>query len=103
MPADAQFDGHWDWDSSRHPGCLDSNSAQRPAKVREDNDMNYLRNVGQLFVRVLLFPFHHVVLPMVRFVHLGVTLNAQDDAFWGGLCYLLLVKSLIWLLEYHMR
>jgi len=88
VPADAQFDGHWDWDSSRHPGCL---------------DMNYLRNVGQLFVRVLLFPFHHVVLPMVRFVHLGVTLNAQDDAFWGGLCYLLLVKSLIWLLEYHMR
>ncbi len=29
----------------------------------KDNDMNYFQNVGRLFIRALLFPVRHVVLP----------------------------------------
>lgn len=65
--------------------------------------MNHFQNIGRLFIRTLLFPVRYGVIPVARFVHLGVTLNAQDDAFWAGVCYLLLVKLLIWLMEYHMR
>ncbi len=65
--------------------------------------MSHVKNTGRLLIRVLLFPVRYVVLPVARFIHLGVTLNAQDDAFWAGLCYLLLVKSLIWLMQYHLQ
>lgn len=63
--------------------------------------MNHFRKVGQLFIRTLLFPVRDIAIPIARFVHLGVTLNAQDDAFWTGVCYLLLVKSIIWLTQLY--
>lgn len=64
--------------------------------------MAYLQNVSRILVRALLFPVRHVVIPAARFVHLGVTLNAQDDAFWAGVYYLFLVKSFIWLVEHYL-
>ena len=62
-----------------------------------------LQYMGRLILRVILFPVRYVVIPVARFIHLGITLNAQDDGFWFGLCGLLFIKSMLWLMTYHAR
>ena len=65
--------------------------------------MNDIQNRDRLILRIILFPVRHVVIPVARFIHLGVTLNGLDDGFWFGLCGLLFIKSMLWLMTYHAR
>lgn len=59
------------------------------------------KNLSSAIRRALSLP-SRIIMPVARFVHLGVTLNAQDDGFWVGVCYLMLTRAIIWLMQFHL-
>jgi len=59
-----------------------------------------LKNLGSTFRQIISWPSRSIIIPMARFIHLGVTLNAQDDGFWIGVGCLLMSNLGICLLKF---